>query len=101
MLVALFGYNSTCIDGQFSKPFKACLEDAAHMFITNMIEESKYCSHVIKNHFNKELVMTKEDDESFESSTKCWLYDNTFVGPSPFPGIKIVFSHKIGKTFYM
>ena len=26
-----------------------------------MIEESKYCNEVMKKHFNKELVMTKED----------------------------------------
>ena len=26
-----------------------------------MIEESEYCSDVVKKHFNKELVMTKED----------------------------------------
>ena len=32
------------------------------------IEESKYCSDVIKKHFNKELVMTKEDNEDFENS---------------------------------
>ena len=30
-----------------------------------MIEESKYCSEVMKKYFNKELVMTKEDDEDF------------------------------------
>ena len=31
-----------------------------------MIEESKYCSNVMKKHFNKELVMTKEDNEDFD-----------------------------------
>ena len=36
-----------------------------------MIEESKYCSEVIKKHFNKELVMTKKDSEDYKSSTKC------------------------------
>ena len=44
-----------------------------------MIEESKYCSEVMKKHFNKELVMTKEDDEDFESSAKCWVCDNAYV----------------------
>ena len=44
-----------------------------------MIEESKYCSDVVKKHFNKELMMTKEDDEDFENSTKCFIYDNTYV----------------------
>ena len=40
-------------------------------FINSMIEESKYCSDVIKKHFNKELVMTKEDIENMKKSTKC------------------------------
>ena len=34
-----------------------------------MIEESKYCSEVMKKRFNKELVMTKEDNEYFENHT--------------------------------
>ena len=40
-------------------------------FINSMIEESKYCIDMIKKHFNKALVMTKEDNEVFENSTKC------------------------------
>ena len=34
----------------------------------------------MKKHFNKELVVTKEDNESFKNSTKCWIYDNDYVG---------------------
>ena len=44
-----------------------------------MIEEGKYCSDVAKNHFNKELVMTKKDNVDFKSSTKCWICDNFYV----------------------
>ena len=44
-----------------------------------MIEESKYCSDVMKKHFNKELVMTKEDNENFKDSTKCWICDEDYV----------------------
>ena len=33
----------------------------------------------MKENFKKELVMNKEDDENFESSTKCWICDNTSV----------------------
>ena len=36
-----------------------------------MIEESKYCSDVMKIHMNKELLMAKEYDKDFENSTKC------------------------------
>ena len=41
-----------------------------------MIEESKYCSNVMKKHFNKELIKSKEVDADFENSTICWIYDN-------------------------
>ena len=43
-----------------------------------MIEESKPCSDVMKKHFNKVLVVTKEDNESFKNSTKCWICDNGY-----------------------
>ena len=46
------------------------------MFINSMAKESKYCRHVMKNLFNKELVITKEDDKS---STKCWICDNAVL----------------------
>ena len=44
-----------------------------------MIQESKYCSDVMKKLFNKELVMTKEDNEDFKNSTKCWICDDNYV----------------------
>ena len=44
-----------------------------------MIKESKYCSDVMKKHFNKELAMTKKDDQDFENSTKCLICDNDYV----------------------
>ena len=33
----------------------------------------------MKNLFNKELVMTKKEDEDLENSTKCWICDNVHV----------------------
>ena len=44
-----------------------------------MIDESKHCSDVMKKHFNKELVMTKEDNEDFENSTKFWICDKDYI----------------------
>ena len=44
-----------------------------------MIEKGKYCSDVMKKHFNKEIVMTKEDNEDFENSAKCWICNNDYV----------------------
>ena len=34
---------------------------------------------MLKKHFSKELVMTKEDHENFENWTKCWICDNDYV----------------------
>ena len=65
-----YGYKLVCVDDKFSKPFKSYSgEDTVYNFINSMTEKSMYCSEVMKKHFNKELVMTKEDDEDFESST--------------------------------
>ena len=44
-----------------------------------MVEESKSCSDVMKKHFNKELVITKKDNEDFKNSNKCWIYDNDYI----------------------
>ena len=71
-----YGYKWVCFDDKFSKPFKSYLgKDSVYHFTGSMIEESKYCSAVMKKHFNKELVMTKEDNEDFENSAKFWICD--------------------------
>ena len=41
-----------------------------------MIEESKYRTDMMNKHFNKELVMTKEDKEDFQNCTNYWIFDN-------------------------
>ena len=33
----------------------------------------------MKNHFNKELVMTTEENENFKNTTKCWICDNDCI----------------------
>ena len=78
--IQIYGYKFVCGNDKFSKPFKSYLgKDAVYNFISSMIEESKYCSDVMKKHFNKEPVMTKKDSEDFENSAKCWICDNAYV----------------------
>ena len=43
-----------------------------------MIKESRYLVIWWKN-INEELVMTKEDNEDFENSNKCWFCDNGYI----------------------
>ena len=74
------GYKLVCVVDKFNQPFKSYLgEDAVYNFFNSMIEESRYCSDVMKKHFNKELMMTKEGNEDFENCTKCWICDNSYV----------------------
>ena len=32
-----------------------------------------------RKNFNKELVMTKEDNEDFKNSTKFWIFNNDYI----------------------
>ena len=64
----------------FSKPFKTYLgTDAVYSFINSMTQESRYCGNVMKKYFNKEIVITKEDNEDFKNSTKFWICANNYV----------------------
>ena len=65
-----FGYKWVYVDDKFSKSFKTYLdEDTVYNFINSMIKERKYCSD----------VMSKEDNEGFKNSTKCWIWDNDYI----------------------
>ena len=75
-----YGYKLLYVDDKFRKPFKSYLcKDAVYNFISSMIEKGKCCSDLMKNDSSKEFVMTKEDNEAFENSTKCWICDNDYI----------------------
>ena len=44
-----------------------------------MLKGSKYCNDVMKKSFKKVLAIIKKDDDDFEKSTKCLIYDNVYV----------------------
>ena len=79
-VVCSYGYKLVCFNDKFSKLFKSYLgEDAVYNFVNSMTEESSYCTDMIKKRFNKNLVITKDDDEDFNNSTKSWICDNAFI----------------------
>ena len=57
------------VDGRFSAPsviFKSYLgEDTIYNFINSLVEESTYCTDVMKKHF--------------KNSAKCWICDNGYA----------------------
>ena len=48
-------------------------KNAVFKFIRSVFKEYGYCGDVIKKHFNKNLIMTAEENEKFERSNICWI----------------------------
>ena len=68
-----YAYKVVCIDDKFSKPIVVYRgEDAAYKFIKAILEERKYCKKIMKDQFNKNLVMT-EEEHLFQQSNNCWI----------------------------
>ena len=66
-------YKLVCVDDKFTKPIVVFRgENAAYEFIKATLKEFKYCKKVMKKHFNKNLIMS-EEEEQFQSSNTCWI----------------------------
>ena len=69
-----FAYKVVSIDDRFSKPIVVFRgKNAAYEFIKAIFQEHKYCRKIIKKHFNKNLVMTEEEEHLFQQSNSCWI----------------------------
>ena len=68
-ILCSFAYKLVCVDDKFNKPIAVYRgENAADKFIETIIEEYEYCKKVMKKHFNKNLFMTEEEEEQFQSN---------------------------------
>ena len=69
-----YAYKVVCIDDRFSKPIVVYRGvNAAYEFIKAILEERKYCKKIMKDQFNKNLVMTEEEEHLFQQSNICWI----------------------------
>ena len=67
-------YKLVYVDDEFSKPivdFRG--ENAAYEFIEAILKEFEYYKKVMKKHFNKNLIMSDEEEKQFQSSNTCWI----------------------------
>ena len=68
-----FACKLVCVDDKFSKSIVVLRhENAAFKFIEAILKEFEYCKKVMKKHFNKNLIMSEEEEE-FQSSNTCWI----------------------------
>ena len=63
-----------CVDDKYSKDTVLYRgKNAVCKFIQSIFREYSYCKSVMKNHFNKNLVRTTEENKKFERSNICWI----------------------------
>ena len=69
-----FAYKVVCVDNKFSKDVALYRgKDAVFKFIRSIFKEYGHCRSAMKKHFNKNLVMTAEQNKEFERSNICWI----------------------------
>ena len=74
-----FGYKVVCIDDRFTKDVVIYRErDCVNKFIHAILDKYKYCKGVVRDHFNKNLIMSMEEEELFQKANKCWICDELF-----------------------
>ena len=68
-----YAFKVVYIDNRFSKPIVVYRDkNAAYEFI-KAIQECKYCKKIVKEHFNKNLIMSEEEEYLFQQSNNCWI----------------------------
>ena len=68
-----FAYKVVCVDDKYSKDFVLYRgKNAVYNFIQCIFKEYDYCRRVMKK-FNKDLVMSIEENEDFERRGVCWI----------------------------
>ena len=72
-----FSYKDACIDDRFTKPIVVFRgKNAGYEFIIAILKEYEYCKKVMKKHFDKNLIMSEEDEHLFQQSSSCWSVKN-------------------------
>ena len=69
-----YAFKIVCIDNRFSRPIVVYRgRNAAYEFTKAILKEYKYCKNIMKKHFNKNLIMSEEEEHLFEQSNSCWI----------------------------
>ena len=48
-------------------------KNAVYKFVQRIFNEYSYCRSIMKKHFNKNLIMSAEEEEQFEKTEICWI----------------------------
>ena len=69
-----FAYKLICIDDKYTKDVVLYRgKNAVYKFIQSIFSEYSYSKNIIKRFFNKNLIMSLEEEEQFEKTNICWI----------------------------
>ena len=69
-----FTYKLVCVNTKFSKDIVLYRgKSEVFKFIQCIFKEYNYCKEIRKNYFNKNLVMSAEQNEEYEKTDICWI----------------------------
>ena len=69
-----FAYKVVFVDDRLTKPIVVDRgENVAYEFIKAILKEYKYCRKIMNKHFNKNLIMSEEEEHLFQQSNSCWI----------------------------
>ena len=78
-ILCSFAYKVACVDNKFSKDVVMNKgKNAACKFIEAILGEYDYCKRIMNNHFNKNLVMSVDEEEKFQIANSCWIFNKLF-----------------------
>ena len=72
-ILCRFAYKLVCVDDKFTKPI--VVSRGAYKFVKAILKEYGYCRKVMNKYFNKNLIMS-EEEEQFQSKNTCWICEN-------------------------
>ena len=53
-------------------------ENDVHKFMTKMFEEAEWCKKMKYKHFNKDMILTKDDEQNFKNADKCYICNTKY-----------------------
>ena len=63
-----------CYDDKYSKPIEIYRgENAVHKFMEKMLTEVEWCKKMKYKHFNKDMILTIDDERNFKNADKCYI----------------------------
>ena len=71
-----FAYKVVCLDNKCSK--KIVLYEGKNfinVFIKSIPNKYNYCKKIMRKYFDKNLIISAEENGLFELTNICWIYD--------------------------